>query len=155
MKGDAEVVDLLNELLTFELTAINQYYIHYKMCRNWGYERTASRFKDEAMDEMKHADAMIERILFFEGIPNMQRLNPVKVGENVPEQLKLALATELEARDLLNRGVALCRDRGDNGTRDMLEEMVRAEEEAIDWLEAQLGIIEEIGRERYLAEMIH
>ena len=155
MKGNADIIEILNEILTSELTAINQYYIHYKMCENWGYARLAAKNREESIEEMKHADAIIERILYLDGIPNMQRLFTVKVGENVPEQHQLALDTEIEAVDRLNRAIALCRDNGDNGTRDLLDGILRDEEEGLDWLEAQLGIIEKIGEERYLAEMIH
>jgi len=155
MKGDAKILEILNDVLTAELTAINQYFIHAKMCENWGYQKLASKKRDESMEEMKHADAVIERILFFDGVPNMQRLNPVRVGEEPVEQHKLDLELELEARKRLNEGIALCRDQGDNGTRELLEGILRDEEEGIDWLEAQLHIVEEVGKERYLAEQIH
>lgn len=154
MRGDSDVVAALNDCLTAELTAINQYYVHYKMCENWGFGKLADKAKEESLEEMKHADSLIERILFLDGVPNMQRLHPVKVGEDVPEQLQLQLETELEAVARLNAAVALARDRGDNGTRHLLEDMLRAEEESVDWHEAQLGMIREIGKENYLAEMM-
>ncbi|HEY8430025.1 MAG TPA: bacterioferritin [Sandaracinaceae bacterium] len=154
MKGDADVIDLLNELLTHELTAINQYFIHSKMCANWGYHRLAKRKRDESIEEMRHAEWVIDRILLLEGVPNMQRLDPVRVGEDVPEQHQLDLELELLARERLNRGIALARDRGDNGTRVLLERILTDEEAGIDWLEAQLHVIKEIGKERYLAEQL-
>lgn len=154
MKGDADVIDLLNELLTHELTAINQYFIHSKMCANWGYHRIAKKKRDESIEEMHHADWVIDRILFLDGVPNMQRLDPVRVGEDVPEQHQLDLELELLARERLNRGIALTRDKGDNGTRVLLERILGSEEEGIDWLETQLRVIGEIGKERYLAEQL-
>ena len=155
MRGDPEVIEGLNEVLTAELTAINQYFIHHKMCENWGYQRLSKKKREEAMDEMKHADAIIERILYFDGVPNMQRLSPIRVGENPIEQHKLDLAVETEAIDRLNRCIALCRENGDNGSRELLESILDGEEESADWLEAQLHIVDEIGPERYLAEQIH
>jgi len=155
MKGDPQVIEALNECLTAELTAINQYYIHYKMCANWGYHRTAKDKREESIDEMKDADRIIERILFLDGIPNMQRYNPVLVGESVPEMHKLDLELEYGNVARLNKAIALARDKGDNGTRELLEEILKGEEHAVDHLEAQLHQIEELGVERYLSEMIH
>ncbi len=154
MKGDSDVIDLLNEVLTHELTAINQYFIHAKMCENWGYHRIAKKKREESIEEMHHADWVIDRILFLDGVPNMQRLNPVGVGEDVPEQHELDLKLEIEARERLNGGIALTRDRGDNGTRVLLEKILDSEEDGIDWLEAQLHVIREVGKERYLAEQL-
>ena len=154
MKGDAEIIEALNDVLTAELTAINQYYIHYKMCENWGYARLAAHHRAESIEEMQHADKLIERILFLEGVPNMQRLNPVRVGENVKEQHQVDMALELEAQKRLNEGIKLCRDKGDNGTRALFEAILVDEEEAIDWAEAQLEQIETIGIENYLAEQL-
>jgi len=155
MKSDPEILELLNDCLTAELTAINQYYVHYKMCENWGYKKLAADKRGESVDEMKHADQVIERILYFDGVPNMQRLNPVKVGENVPEIHKSDLQLEYGNVERLNKGIALCREKGDNGTRELLEQILVGEEEAVDHLEAQLHLIDEVGIERYLAEMIH
>jgi len=155
VRGDPEVIEGLNEVLTAELTAINQYFIHHKMCENWGYQRLSKKKREESIDEMKDADAIIERILYFDGIPNMQRLSPIRVGENPIEQHKLDLAVETEAIDRLNRCIALCREKGDNGSRELLENILDGEEESADWLEAQLHIVDEIGAERYLAEQIH
>ena len=155
MRGDDQVIQKLNEVLTAELTAVNQYFIHHKMCANWGYERLSNQKRKESIGEMKDADAVIERILYLEGVPNMQRLNPVRVGEDPIEQHKLDLALEREAIKRLNDGIALCVERGDNGTRELLESILKGEEDGADWLEAQLHIVEEIGKAAYLAEQIH
>jgi bacterioferritin len=155
VQGDPEVIEALNAVLTAELTAINQYFIHHKMCENWGYERLSKKKREESIGEMKDADEVIGRILYFDGVPNMQRLNPVRVGEDPIEQHKIDLALETEAIQRLNDAIALCRDKGDNGTRELLEEILEGEEESADWLEAQLHIVEEIGKKQYLAEMIH
>jgi len=154
MQGDAKVIEALNEVLTAELTAINQYFIHHKMCENWGYERLSKQKREESIGEMKDADAIIERILFLDGVPNMQRMNPVGVGEDPIEQHKIDLQLELDAIKRLNKAIALCRDKGDNGTRELLEGILKGEEHAADHLEAQLHIIKEIGKERYLAEKL-
>lgn len=155
MKGDADVIELLNEVLTHELTAINQYFIHSKMCKDWGFERIAKHKWDESIEEMRHADKVIERILFLEGVPNMQRMNPVKVGENAIEQHELDLGLEMEALERLKKGIDLCRDKQDTGTRELLEHILQEEEEGVDWLETQLSLVKAVGKERYLAEMIH
>jgi len=155
MQGDAQIIEVLNDVLTSELTAINQYFIHHKMCENWGYERLSKQKREESIGEMKDADALIERILFLDGVPNMQRMNPVGVGEDPIEQHKIDLALELDAIKRLNKAIALCRDKADNGTRELLEEVLKGEEEGADWLEAQLHIVEEIGKKAYLAEQIH
>lgn len=155
MKGLKKIIDALNDILTSELTGINQYFIHYRMCKNWGYERLAKKSYEESIGEMKHADEVIERILFLDGIPNMQRLSKVMVGETVPEQLKLDLKLEMDAVKRLNAAIKLSRDSGDNGTREMLEEILTSEEEHIDWLEAQLELIKQVGEKMYLAQQIH
>jgi bacterioferritin len=155
MRGDPEIVELLNEVLTSELTAINQYFIHAKMLENFGYKRLASKKREESIEEMRHADEVIERILYLEGVPNMQRLFPVKVGEEPVEMHKLDLALEVDAVGRLNRGVALATSKGDNGTRLLLEKILENEEDAIDFLETELHLIGELGRERYLAEQMH
>jgi len=155
MKGDAEIIEALNEVLTAELTAINQYFIHHKMCENWGYSKLSAKKREESIEEMKHADEVIERILFFDGVPNMQRLSPVSVGEDPVEQHKVDLALEIDAVQRLNKGIALCRDKADNGTRELFERILIEEEESVDWHEAQLHQIEQIGKENYLAEQIH
>ena len=155
MRGDPEVLEVLNEVLTAELTAINQYFVHSRMCRNWGYPRLAKKKYEESIGEMKDADGVIERILFLEGVPNMQRLNPVRVGEDPIEQHRLDLDLEREAVGRLNEAIRLCHEKKDAGTRELLEDILEGEEEAVDWLEAQIHIVEEIGKERYLAEQIH
>jgi len=155
MQGDPEVIERLNEVLTAELTAINQYFIHSRMCENWGYQRLAQQKYKESIEEMKHADDVIKRILYFDGTPNMQRLNPVRVGENPVEQHELDLELEKENIERLNAGIAVCRDKADNGTRDLLEQILHDEEEGADWLEGQLHAIGEMGKENYLAEQLH
>ena len=152
MRGDSDLIEALNEILTAELTAINQYFIHYKMCENWGYHRLAKKKREESMGEMRDAEALMHRILFLEGVPNMQRLFPVRVGEDPIEQHRLDLALEVEAVERYNRAVALAREKGDNGTRSLLEPILRDEEESVDWLEAQLHLVGEVGEKRYLAE---
>jgi bacterioferritin len=154
MQGDAQVIEALNDVLTAELTAINQYFVHSKMCRNWGYEKLAEKKHEESIGEMKHADALIDRILYLEGVPNMQRLYPVSVGEDPVEQHQLDLAMEKAAVERLNQAIQLCHEKQDAGTRELLEHVLKSEEEGVDWLEAQLHIVSEIGKERYLAEMI-
>ena len=154
MKGNGDVINLLNEVLTSELTAINQYMIHSRMCEDWGFNKLAARKREESMEEMKHADAIIARILFLEGVPNMQRYFPVKVGEDAVEQHRLDLEVEYDAVKRLNAGIAMCRDKGDNGSRELLETILQQEEEGIDWLEAQLHLVETVGKERYLSEQM-
>ena len=152
--ADKQILDLLNDVLTAELTAINQYFIHAKMMKNWGYERLAHKEMHESIDEMKHADQVIERILFLDGIPNMQRMNKVMVGETVPEMLKLDLDEELRAVKRLNDAIKICRDLGDNGTEDFFTKILRSEEEHIDWIESQLELIKQVGEAQYLAQQI-
>ena len=154
MQSTPEIIELLNDVLTAELTAINQYFIHYKMQENWGYQRLAHKGKEESFGEMKHAEELIERILYLEGVPNMQRLSPAKVGETVPEQLKAELETEKEAIARLAAGIEQCR-RTDEGTRLLLEEILDDEEDHADWLETQLSIINDIGEGLYLNAQIH
>lgn len=154
MKGDPKVIDLLNEILTGELTTINQYFLHSRICRNWGYERLAAKIHAESIDEMRHADKLIERVLFLDGLPNVQRLNKVSVGTTVPEILKFDLAAEMVAVPLLNRSVQTCRDLGDNGSETLLTEILVSEEEHVDWLEAQLELIRQVGDAQYLAQQI-
>jgi bacterioferritin len=154
MKGHAEIIALLNDLLTNELTAINQYFIHAKMCLNWGYDRLAAKQRHESIDEMKHADKVIERILFLEGVPNLQRLNKLHVGETVKEQFESDLALERLAVEALNKGIQKARDLGDNGIEELMLGILEAEEEHIDWLETQLSLIERIGEANYLQAKI-
>jgi bacterioferritin len=155
MQGSPEVIEALNEILTAELTAINQYFIHHKMCANWGYAKLSHKKREESIEEMKHADTVIERILYLGGVPNMQRLFPVRVGEDAVEQHQVDLQLEMEAVTRLNKGIALAVSKSDNGTRQLLEHILHEEEDSIDWLEAQLHLIKEVGREQYLATQIH
>jgi len=154
MKGNTKVIDSLNEVLTAELTAINQYFIHAKMCGNWGYTKLASKVRAESIDEMKHADQLIDRILFFDGVPNLQRYNKVNVGETVKEQFELDLQLEYAAIERLNRAVVLTRETNDNGTRELLEGILVSEEEHTDWLETQLELINQIGEQLYCAHQM-
>ena len=154
MKGDPKVIDLLNEILTGELTTINQYFLHARMCANWGYHRLAGTIRKESIDEMKHADELIERILFLDGLPNLQRLGKIAIGQNVSEILKNDLAAEMLALPLLNRSIQTCRDLGDNGSEHLLTGILVSEEEHVDWLEAQLELIRQVGEANYLAQQI-
>ncbi len=154
MKGHDDVIALLNDVLTAELTAVNQYFLDAKMIDNWGYDHLAGHFRSESLDEMKDADSLIERILYLEGMPNVQRFGNVRVGETVPEKLQLALDLEKEAIDRLNAGVALCVTHADNGSRDLLEDILKGEEDHADWLETQLELIRQVGEAHYLAQQI-
>jgi len=154
MKGNAKLIEALNEILTGELTAINQYFVHAKMCDNWGYDRLAHKVREESISEMKHADELIERILFLEGVPNLQRLDKVLVGETVAEQLKLDLKLEEVAVPRFNKAIALAVQVADNTTRELLEGMLKSEEEHVDWLESQLTLIAQVGEQNYLAQQI-
>ncbi len=154
MQGTPEIVELLNEVLTGELTAINQYFVHAKMCDNWGYARLAHHLREESMGEMRDAEALIERILFLEGVPNLQRLGTVMVGETVAEQHRLDLELERHAIRLLNRGIAQAVAAGDNGTRELLAKILEGEEEHADWIETQLELIAQIGEAHYLAQQV-
>jgi bacterioferritin len=151
MRGDDAVLTQLNSILTSELTAINQYFLHSRMQRNWGYGKLAEHSYDESIDEMKHADRLIERILFLEGHPNLQRLNSLRIGENVPEQLRADLAVEIPAMALMREGIQICLRAEDNVTRNLLEEILRSEEEHVDWLETQLSLLESLGEALYLS----
>ena len=155
MQGDPAIIEMLNEVLTSELTAINQYFIHAKMCDNWGFDRLAAKIREESIDEMKDAEALIERILYLDGVPNLQRLGPVMVGETVPEQFDLDLAVEVAAVERYNRGIALAVEHGDNGTRELFERRLIGEESHADWLESQIELIRQVGVENYLATQIH
>ncbi|HSY49983.1 MAG TPA: bacterioferritin [Thermoanaerobaculia bacterium] len=155
MKGDKKIIDILNDVLTSELTAINQYFVHGEMCDNWGYQHLHDRIRKHSIGEMKHAESLIERVLFLEGIPNVQRLGKITIGENVPEQLAFDLVLEMDAVKRLNAGIETCRQAEDNNSRHLLEEILEDEEEHIDWIEAQLALIEQVGAANYLAEQIH
>jgi bacterioferritin len=155
MRGDADVLELLNEVLTAELTSVNQYFVHAKMCDNWGFRRLGQHIRDESIDEMKHVEELVERILFLEGVPNLQRLFSVRVGESVKEQLELDLAVETEAVSRLNAGIAMCVEKADNGSRDLLERMLVSEEEHVDWIETQIEAMRQLGEQDYLAQQLH
>jgi bacterioferritin len=152
--GDASVVELLNEVLTAELTAVNQYFLDARMYDNWGLEKLGKKFYADSIDEMKDADALIERILFLEGMPNVQRLGAVRIGETPVEKLRLALEVEVEAVARLTRGIALCNEVGDHGSRDVLEHILEGEEEHADWLETQLDLVERLGEQLYLSQQV-
>jgi bacterioferritin len=154
MQGNAQVIALLNEVLTAELTAINQYFLHAKLCEHWGFERLWKKVRAESIDEMKHADGLIERILYLDGLPNVQRYGKVNVGQTVKEQFQLDLNVEKEAITRLNAGIELCRSVGDNGTREMLEDILVGEEDHADWLETQLTLMAQLGDAAYLAEQM-
>ena len=155
MKGKKKVIDALNDVLGAELVSINQYFLHSKMCGNWGYERIAEVDHHEAIDEMKHASRLVERILFLEGMPNLQKLGRLGIGETVPEQLKLDLALEVDAVARLNKAIALCVAEGDNTSRELFEDILESEEQHLDWLETQLALIKQLGEKPYLAEQLH
>jgi bacterioferritin len=154
MKGNEQVIALLNEVLKAELTAINQYFLHGEMCENWGYLRLAALTRKESIEEMRHAESLIERVLYFDGTPAMNELFPLRIGASVKEQLQNDLQLEYEAVARLNRGIKLCEDVGDNGSRDLLVKILTDEEDHVDFLEAQLHVIGEIGIENYLAQQI-
>src|SRR4029079_139147 len=155
VKGDKKIIDVLNDVLTGELTAINQYFVHSEMCENWGFDRLHEAIRKHSIGEMKHAEEVIERVLFLDGIPNMQRLGKINIGENVPEQLKLDLALEMDAVTRLNKHIETCNELDDHNTRHLLEAILADEEEHIDWIEAQLSLIDQVGTQNYLAAQIH
>jgi len=154
MKAKEGIIDLLNKILTANLTAINQYFVHAKMCENWGYERLHHEVRKRSFDEMKDAEEVIEHILYLEGVPNMQRLGTVQVGETVPEQFKADLKAEHDMLKLYTEGVTHCAKVGDYTTRHMLEDMQKGTDEHIDWIETQQELIKQVGLEKYLSEQI-
>ncbi|MDP1794794.1 MAG: bacterioferritin [Acidimicrobiales bacterium] len=154
MTGDDRIIELLNEVLTAELTAINQYFIDAKMCGNWGLARLAEKFRHESIDEMKDADELIDRILYLDGVPNMQRLGSVRVGDSVSEKLELALELEKAAIERLNRAIGVAVEAADNGSRELFEKILVGEESHADWLEAQLSLIDQLGEPLYLSQQI-
>jgi len=155
MKGSKKVIQALNDVLGGELVGISQYFLHSKMCANWGFHRLAAENNKEAMGEMKHANDLTERILFLEGVPNLQKLGTLHIGETVPEQLKFDLELERDAVVKINKAIALCVAEADNTSRDLLEDILESEEEHVDWLETQLGLISTLGATQYLAEQMH
>ena len=150
MKGDSKVIDYLHQVLTNELTAINQYFLHARMFRNWGLNKLDEYEYHESLDEMKHADKLVNRILFLEGLPNLQQLGKLMIGESVPEALKGDLDLEVRALPLLREAIAHCEAVSDYASRELLEDILDSEEEHVDWLETQLGLVEKVGLHNYL-----
>ena len=154
MKGEKKIIDLLNDILSAELTAINQYFLHAELCEQWGYARLHQKIREESIEEMRHAEKLIHRILYLEGMPNLQKLMKINVGQTVPEQLQADLAVEVDAVKRLNAAVEECRTTGDNGTREILEHILKDEEDHIDWIETQQEAIKQVGEQNYLAAQI-
>ena len=150
MKGDPKVIEHLNKVLKNELTAINQYFLHAKIYKDWGMEKLADKEHEESIDEMKHADEVIERVLFLEGLPNLQDLGKLRIGENVEEMLQCDLALELEALPDLQTAIAYCEEQKDYVSRDLFDSILQSEEEHVDWLETQLGLIKKMGLENFV-----
>jgi bacterioferritin len=155
MKGNADVIKVLNDVLRKELTGINQYFIHSKMCKNWGYDVLADVHWHESIDEMKHADRLIERIIFLEGVPNVAAYDKISVGANVKQQLENDRGLEQAALTVLKPGIKTCLEVNDDASRELLEHFVLDEEHHIDWIETQLHQIEEVGLQNYLAQQMH
>jgi bacterioferritin len=155
VQADQRIIELLNKVLTFELTAVNQYFLNGRMCSDWGYERLAGRHRAISMDEMHDVEELIDRILFLEGLPNLQRLDHVAVGETPVEQMRLALDLERTAVRNLNDGIALCVEVGDQGTREFLAGMLAEEEQHCDYWETQLAAVDAVGEANYLAQQLH
>lgn len=155
MKGNEEVIEALNAGLTIELTAINLYFIHSKMCRNWGLNKLADHYYDESIEEMKHAEEVIDRILFLDGVPEIARYDVINVGNTPRDQITNSMALELKGVATYNEAIQLCIEKKDAGSRELMERMVVESEESIDWAEAQLDLIGMAGLERYLAQQMH
>ena len=155
MKGDPKVLALLNDVLTAELTAINQYFLHAELCEHWGYQRLHEKVRKESIEEMKHAEKLIHRVLFLDGLPNLQRLGTLQIGQTVVEQFKADLALEMDAVQRLNLAIDQCRQVNDSGTRELLEHILVEEEQHIDWIETQLEAVKQVGEQNYLAEQLH
>jgi len=155
MKGNPKVIDALNEALHEELTAINQYFLHAEMCENWHYDHLGGLIKKQSIGEMKHAEVLIERILFLDGTPNLTKPIAVTIGKNVKEQIESDLKLEVEAVGMYNRAIETAREEGDNASRELFERLLKDEEEHVDWLEAQVHQMKELGYERYLSQQIN
>ncbi|MGI5283893.1 bacterioferritin [Nonomuraea polychroma] len=151
MQGDKQIIELLNEQLTAELTAINQYFLHAKMQENWGYTKLAEHTREESIDEMRHAERLTDRILFLEGLPNYQRLGTLHIGQTVEEQLRADLEVEMSVVQRLRPAIALMREKGDITSATIFEDILRDEEQHIDYLETELGLINSLGIQLYLA----
>ena len=154
MQGNLQVIDALNRALTIELTAINQYFVQAKMCKNWGFEKLGQKHYVESIGEMKHAEKLIDRIIFLEGVPEIARYDVIRVGTNVKEQLEFDLALETSGVNAYNEAITLAAQLKDNGSRELMNEILVDSEEHVDWLESQLHLIATVGLERYLAEQI-
>ncbi len=154
MKGKSAVLDGLNEVLSAELTAINQYFLHHALCEHWGYDLLARAIKQEAVDEMHHAESLIERLLYLDGRPDMQKYSKIRVGENVPDLMQKDLVLEIEAVERLNRLVSLCQKEEDHQSADLLNRILGDEEHHVDWLETQLQLVESLGLQNYLIRQI-
>ncbi|BBA37343.1 bacterioferritin [Methylocaldum marinum] len=154
MKGDSKVIEYLNKVLTNELAAINQYFLHARMFKNWGLHKLNDKEYHESIDEMKHADRLIERVLFLEGLPNLQDLGRLKIGEHTSEMLQCDLALEMEAIPLLREAIAYCEKVNDYISRELLEKILESEEEHVDWIETQLDLIGRIGIQNYEQSMM-
>ncbi len=150
--ADPSIINALNDVLAAELTAINQYFVHAEMCNDWGYDLLYAKIRAESIDEMKHAESLIERILYLRGVPNVQKLGRIRIGESVGEILKLDVELEYEAIPRLSKGIELCIASGDHGTRQLLDGILASEEMHIDFLESQLDQIEQMGIQNYLAQ---
>ncbi len=152
MKGDKKIIEALNDVLTAELTAINVYFLHYKMQKDWGFDKLAEHAREESMGEMKHAEELMDRILFLDGAPNMARYDAIEVGKNCEEQLKSQYKLETSHVERLKKHIRLCHDKSDFGSKEMLDSILKETEESVDWLETQFNRIEEVGLDIYLAE---
>lgn len=154
MKGNPQIIDLLNDVLTAELTAVNQYFLHARTAEHWGYARLGKKIYEESIGEMKHADKLIKRVLFLDGLPNLQRLGKINVGESVPEMFELDLQVEYGSIKTLNEAIAVARSVGDNGSRDLFQHILEDSEEHADWIESQLELIKQMGLPQYLAQQV-
>jgi bacterioferritin len=154
MQGNQKIIDAMNAGLTIELTAINQYFIHAKMCKNWGFNKLAAHFHEESIEEMKHAEMLIDRILFLDGVPEIARYDVIRVGQNVKEQIENGHKLELGAVKTYNEGIKLAAEQKDSGSRDIMEQILIQTEESVDWIEAQLHLINTVGLELYLSTQV-